>query len=126
MSLGIRHIATEPANLSQKYFAMDKKKSPLLRNKTKSITGHTSDSVSVLSNINGTIFLFSLNHIFKVLFISLRNAAWRVIACLQNRTMSCSPKLLLEQIKVASLVFVLHFLPGFPAHNHDWIMKTYS
>ncbi|XP_046385346.1 oxysterol-binding protein-related protein 3-like isoform X2 [Ischnura elegans] len=51
MSLGIRHIATEPANLSQKYFAMDKKKSPLLRNKTKSITGHTSDSeCSVESN----------------------------------------------------------------------------
>ncbi|XP_071448902.1 oxysterol-binding protein-related protein 3-like isoform X4 [Hetaerina americana] len=51
MSLGIRHIATEPANLSQKYFAMDKKKSPLLRNKTKSIAGHTSDSeCSVESN----------------------------------------------------------------------------
>lgn len=51
MYSGLRQIATEPANLSQKYFAMDKKKSPLLRNKTKSIAGHTSDSeCSVESN----------------------------------------------------------------------------
>ncbi|KAG8229856.1 hypothetical protein J437_LFUL009131 [Ladona fulva] len=51
MNSGLRQIATEPSNLSQKYFAMDKKKSPLPRNKTKSIPGHTSDSeCSVESN----------------------------------------------------------------------------
>lgn len=49
MTTGLRHIATEPANLNQKTFttAMDRKRSPQLRNKMKSATGTASDSVSV-------------------------------------------------------------------------------
>ncbi|XP_069676380.1 oxysterol-binding protein-related protein 6-like isoform X2 [Periplaneta americana] len=51
MTTGLRHIATEPANLSNKYFSMDKKRSPLPRNKIKSVTGGASDSeASVESN----------------------------------------------------------------------------
>jgi len=47
MTTGLRHIATEPANLSNKYFSMEKKRSPLPRNKIKSIPGvAASDSVS--------------------------------------------------------------------------------
>lgn len=46
MTTGLRHIATEPANLSNKYLSMDKKRSPLPRNKIKSATGAASDSVS--------------------------------------------------------------------------------
>ena len=47
MTTGLRHIATEPANLSNKYFNMDKKRSPLPRNKIKSVSGAAaSDSVS--------------------------------------------------------------------------------
>ncbi|XP_068082780.1 oxysterol-binding protein-related protein 6 isoform X2 [Anabrus simplex] len=51
MTSGLRHIATEPANLSNKYFAMDKKRSPQFRNKIKSVAGAASDSEgSVESN----------------------------------------------------------------------------
>jgi hypothetical protein len=47
MTTGLRHIATAPANLSNKYFSMDKKRSPLPRNKIKSVSGAAaSDSVS--------------------------------------------------------------------------------
>jgi len=47
MTTGLRHIATEPANLSNKYFSMEKKRSPLPRNKIKSVPGAAaSDSVS--------------------------------------------------------------------------------
>jgi hypothetical protein len=47
MTTGLRHIATEPANLSNKYFIMEKKRSPLPRNKIKSVSGAAaSDSVS--------------------------------------------------------------------------------
>jgi len=47
MNTGLRHIATEPANLSNKYFSMEKKRSPLPRNKIKSVPGAAaSDSVS--------------------------------------------------------------------------------
>jgi hypothetical protein len=46
MTTGLRHIATEPSSLSNKYFNMDKKRSPLPRNKIKSATGAASDSVS--------------------------------------------------------------------------------
>lgn len=53
MTTGLRHIATEPANLNKKTFiAMDRKRSPQLRNKIKSVTGTASDSVSAtFSNI---------------------------------------------------------------------------
>ncbi|XP_046679682.1 oxysterol-binding protein-related protein 6-like isoform X3 [Homalodisca vitripennis] len=45
MTTGLRHIATEPANLNQKPFtAMDRKRSPQLRNKMKSVAGTASDS----------------------------------------------------------------------------------
>ncbi|GLG95172.1 Oxysterol-binding protein-related protein 6, partial [Gryllus bimaculatus] len=44
MTSGLRHIATEPANLNNRYFNMDKKRSPQFRNKMKSVTGMGSDS----------------------------------------------------------------------------------
>lgn len=47
MTTGLRHIATEPSSLNSKYFNMDKKRSPLPRNKIKSTTGAASDSVSL-------------------------------------------------------------------------------
>ena len=50
MTTGLRHIATEPANLSNKYFSMDKKRSPLPRNKIKSVTGPASDSEGSLES----------------------------------------------------------------------------
>jgi hypothetical protein len=46
MTTGLRHIATEPAGLNNKYFIMDKKRSPLPLNKIKSVAGAASDSVS--------------------------------------------------------------------------------
>lgn len=46
MTSGLRHIATEPANLNQKLFTMDRKRSPQLKNKMKSVPGTASDSVS--------------------------------------------------------------------------------
>ncbi|XP_063237836.1 oxysterol-binding protein-related protein 6-like isoform X2 [Bacillus rossius redtenbacheri] len=51
MPSGLRHIATEPASLSGRYFSMDKKRSPQPRSKTKSVAGAGSDSeMSVESN----------------------------------------------------------------------------
>ncbi|KDR22246.1 oxysterol-binding protein-related protein 6-like [Zootermopsis nevadensis] len=50
MTTGLRHIATEPANLSNKYLSMDKKRSPLPRNKIKSVTGAASDSEGSLES----------------------------------------------------------------------------
>lgn len=47
MTTGLRHTATEPANLNQKPFSgMDRKRSPQLQNKMKSVAGTASDSVS--------------------------------------------------------------------------------
>ncbi|PNF39980.1 Oxysterol-binding protein-related protein 6 [Cryptotermes secundus] len=50
MTTGLRHIATEPSSLSNKYFNMDKKRSPLPCNKIKSATGVASDSEGSLES----------------------------------------------------------------------------
>lgn len=60
MTTGLRHIATEPANLSNKYFSMEKKRSPLPRNKIKSVPGAAaSDSVSRKATYKCYVFYVS-------------------------------------------------------------------
>lgn len=58
MTTGLRHIATEPANLNHKPFTMDRKRSPQFRNKVKSVTGTASDSVSWARNSRLKFFRF--------------------------------------------------------------------
>jgi len=66
MTTGLRHIATEPANLSNKYFSMEKKRSPLPRNKIKSVPGvAASDSVSRKATYKCYKVLYASSFLFK-------------------------------------------------------------
>lgn len=66
MTTGLRHIATEPANLSNKYFNMDKKRSPLPRNKIKSVSGAAaSDSEGSLESNNSLSAESNNGHLSK-------------------------------------------------------------